>query len=445
MSSWGVMSARKPRIAWFVSLNPSWAAPRTVSHYAADLLIPRLRDEFEIEVFSHHYCGEYLGCRRSHYLTAFQRHRADPFDLFFYHCADDPRERFIRMHIGLMPGVSWLHDLFIRDLGAEGMHTSPWQHTVRQYLDPSVPFARRTPPPPHVWPGAYRETALSPVVVLPASSLVDEFSQWRHLRVEAFPGAHATEFLPLPVVTDRVQDLPRSRGSMRLALRADARRDGRTFVLFPALERLSRSWTLVWSVSPGERREAERILKEFSLGDRVALRDDVFFNEWRSIVGESDCAFHFGSPSAGNVSPYLEIALAVGCPSVVMDHGRTSSIPSDVAFKIDPGINETAQLRAVIDEICRVDRSALSLRGREYVQREHNVSRVATRLAQIFITSAPLLRGAMDRWTVLQASAVEGLKTDLCEIIDAPIRGVPNASEALVEPWLEELMGGAFR
>lgn len=433
------MTARKLRVAWFAAVSPCDVEARSVSHYAAELLIPLLRDEFEIEVFSASYGGEYEGVPLHHYLNAFRRQREAKFDLFFYHCGDNPQERFIRMHLGLMPGVSWLHELYFVDLGAEGMHTSPWEHTVKQYLEPSLPCAHRDPPPIHVWPAAYRETALSPVVILPSTELATEFASWKHRRIEAFPGAHVTESLPLPVSSTIERSSGSTDGVFRIVARANAHRDGRGHVFLPALARLDRPWHLEWVIDPADTGRAMKLIEEFSLGDRVTLREGLSFQGWSSRVAESDCALHFAAPTSGSISPYLELSLAAGCPSVVIEQVRTGEIPDTAVFKIQPGLRETSQIAGVLEVIANSGSRELGISGREFVQRERNISMTAERLGALFRMAAPLLSGVMERWGTVQTNALKGLERDLRSIIDAPLEGVPGSFDYLVTPWLEEL------
>jgi hypothetical protein len=193
------MGGSKLRIAWFTPLARTNEEVVTISQYCTDLLLPLLQDEFEIEVFSNLSPGAHLGVPRYNTLNAYQRHRDNPFDIYFYQVEDGPLGRVVRTQVGTMPGITWMHDTFLADPGAEGIHTSPWERSVQQMLDLSLPFLERGELPLQPQPQGYRETSVSPIVLYNSAWAEGTLHRFLSGRYEYASCGHRTDTLPVPV------------------------------------------------------------------------------------------------------------------------------------------------------------------------------------------------------------------------------------------------------
>lgn len=433
------MGSRKLRIAWFTHVARPGQPVATMSQYCTDLLVPLLRERFDIEIFCGLYSGEHCGVPRHHLLTAYQRHRAKPFDLFFYQLEDGLLGRSLRTQIGIMPGVTWVHDLYLSDLGAEGIHTSPWERSLAQYFNPAIPFSDRGAPPHQLRPQAFRETALSPVSLFSSRWGKREFDRWVTARLEHVPGGHRSEFLAVPVVMRERRDSLVGDNKLRVLAVGSASVVGRAHKFLPALAALKTPWHLTWMVEPTERDEAEVLLSEFGVSDRVSLIEGMSPQRWEDLLRSSDVALHLRSSPFGHLGPYLQLSMAAGVAAIVMRYASGEEIPQDAVFSIVPGMHETAQILGVLEALSRRDPRTLAVSAQALMRSENEVSVVARRMSVLFQSAAPALVEVMARWESLYAAAAHALLDEVRGFVDAPVGGMPGSYETIVAPFVEEL------
>jgi len=405
----------RPRIAWFCG-NPT---KDTLSSYCTELLVPLLRERFEIELFGDLSVGGVApGVALStmqHYLTAYRRHREAPFDLFFYQLEDGRESRAMRIHLGLIPGVVWVHDLVLADRGPEGLYTSPWERTVEQYLDPSASFLGRAQPPHQLWPQAYREVSLAPVLLLSSPWAIREQAQLVTKRLEPYPGGQLIEHLPVPVVLGGASSASPGDECMRYAMVASVHVDDRAYKILPALRDVTTPCHLTWLIAVHEVEQARALIAEFAVEDKVTLLEGRTFERWRSLVGESDVAVHLHRSPFGHLAPYLQISLAAGRPVIVSDAAEGSHLPKDVMFSIVPGMHEAAQMRALLEELAKVSLAKIGKRGREFVRAQSDVNLIALKLGELFMRSIPVCKGCLSRWNRLGNSAADSLLQEVTQ------------------------------
>ena len=433
------MVSTKLRIAWFTHLARPNEAVTTLSQYCSDILLPLMQEEFDIEVFSGLAPGTHLGIPRYNTLNAYQRHRARPFDLFFYQVEDGPLGRVVRTQVGVMPGISWMHDTFLSDPGAEGIHTSPWERSVQQMLDLSLPFLERDVLPLQPQPQGYRETSVSPIVLYNSEWAEGTLHRFVSGRFEYASCGHRSEYLPVPVspIGDaRPAGLHRP---LQVLALGTTRLEGRAHKFLPALADCKIPAVLTWVIEPAERTDAIRMVQEFGLSERVTIVEGNYPERWRSLVAQSDVALHLTSNPHGRLSPYLELSMAAGVPTVVMRSGRGETLPDDVAFSIAPGLHETAQLVGVLEALGKSDARVFGKAGQTLVKEQNDPVRVAAVLGSMFRESAPLLANVMKAWEGLYARGEQALMDEIKALTDAPVGGMPGAFETIVAPFVAEL------
>lgn len=436
------MADTKLRIAWFTHLARSNEPVASISQYCSDLLLPQMKEEFEIEVFSGLTLGSHLGLPRYNTLNVYQRHRAKPFDIFFYQVEDGPLGRIVRTQVGTMPGISWMHDTVLSDPGAEGIHTSPWERSVQQMLDLSLPFLERGDLPLQPQPQGYRETSVSPIVLYSSEWAEGTLHRFLSGRCEYASCGHRSDTLPVPVTL--IEDA-RAQDTMRpfeIVAVSSTGLEGRAHKFLPALADCSHSVHLTWVIEPSERVDAERMIGEFGVRDRVTLSEGNSPDRWRSLVAKSDLALHLSSNPHTRLSPYLELSMAAGVATVVMRVGRGGTSSDDVAFIIEPGLHETSQLVGVFEAVRQGDSRLFGRAGQALVKDGNDPARVAARLSSIFRESAPLLADVMRAWQGLYQRAEEALLEEIRELVDAPTGGMPGSYETIVKPFVEEMRRG---
>jgi glycosyltransferase involved in cell wall biosynthesis len=181
------------------------------------------------------------------------------------------------------------------------------------------------------------------------------------------------------------------------------------------------------------------MVQEFGLSERVTIVEGNYPERWRSLVAQSDVALHLTSNPHGRLSPYLELSMAAGVPTVVMRSGRGETLADDVAFSIAPGLHETAQLVGVLEALGKSDARVFGKAGQTLVKEQNDPVRVAAQLGSMFRESAPLLASVMKAWEGLYARGEQALMDEIKALTDAPVGGMPGAFETIVAPFVAEL------
>lgn len=428
------MSERRLRIAFFSDLTGS----DSLSSHCSRLLLPRLNQRLAIEAFSDSFASQVHGVPHHHYLKAYQRHRDEPFDLFFYQLEDGRRSRFVRSSIGIVPGVTWFHDLFFLDLGPEATHTSPWEHSIKQFYDSSLPFADRSVAPHQLWPRAYRELSLSPLNLFTSQWALTESQTMLSNRIEGELGAHASECLKVPIELGEQAPLP-SRSTLRVVALCGTGLESRAHKLLAALRGLSHPWHLTWVVEGGDLRAAEMLLREFEAGERVTLATGSSPTEWSKLLASAHVAVHLRTSCFGHLAPHLQLSLASGRLTVISDMAQGEDLPEGVACKVTPGISEASQLRSILAGACEIDISAATAPARSYVASEHSPDKIAQQLIRLLSEAAVLLRAPMRRWEELYKNARSELLREVSNLMGSAADAGLAPFSRVMSPAVDEL------
>lgn len=438
------MSNSGLRIAWFSDL--SIGRPESLSTYCSRLLLPYLSKQHQIEVFSDlalvDNSSDAFNLPYYNYLKAYQRHAERPFDLFFYQLEDSRACRFIRGHIGLMPGVVWMHDLFCNDLGPEACHTSPWELTIKQFYDPKLDFADRLKAPHQLWPRAFRETALSPVTLFSSRWALNEFSRMVCNRLESPSGSHRSEVLEVPIdlPVDPVNREDRQKELFTISTLSVPGIEGRMHKVLPVLRELDFPWKLVWMLDHSERERADSLIREFGISeDKVVFLSSREDKVWSDVVSESDVALHLHTSPFGHLAPFIQRSLLAGCPSVVALSAQGEDFPSDVVFGVTPGTHESMQLRLILEALARSPVGGVALAGESYARSTFSAELVAEKLSGLLTESAPDLSYVMDRWNSIRKRAQRQLVSEVQALAAGVDDDFIGVSERVINPALAEL------
>jgi glycosyltransferase involved in cell wall biosynthesis len=399
--------------------------------------LPLLSERFEIELFSDSLSVVSKSLPMHHYLTAYRRHGEKPFDLFFYQLEDGTQCRFARMHMGLMPGVLWVHDLFLQDHGPEGLFTSPWERTLSQFRDLGIAFYDRANAPHQLWPQAYREVSLAPVLLFSSSWAMGEFTNFISERIEPYPGGQRVEYVPVPVAVNNGSRSPDTSVALQLANVGTPNTEDRGYKILPALRDVQSECHMTWLVDSSEESRARALVEEFSVEDRVTLVVGRSVERWSEIVQRSDVALHMHRSPFGHLAPYLQISLAAGTPIVVSDAAEGSQLPRDCVFPVVPGMFESAELRELFQALNRTPLDGVARRGREFILSHSDVKVVAHRLASVLEESSEGIKRCMDRWELLQRRASEALIAEVVGLAGKAPDGFE--AEQIVLPAAREL------
>jgi hypothetical protein len=430
------MATNRLRVAWFTDTGSSGV--ETVSAYSSGLLLPELVRHHDVEVFTDTTSASHFGLQSSHYLTAYPRHRRTPFDIFFYQLEDAKACRFVRGYIGLVPGITWLHDLFYNDLGPEAFHTSPWETSIAQYYDPAVAFYDRSKAPHQLWPRAYRETSLSPCVFFSSSWARNEYRRMVSARLESPGGTHPAEVLPVPVkIASPVT--ARSGHVFQIAAACATGMEGRIHKVLPALRELSVSWELTWMVGTQEVSEAEELVREFGVSSSVRIVSGRTAESWRSILSSADLALHLHASVFGRLAPFAQISLSMGVPTVVSFAAQGEDFPESAAFHVVPGSHEGRQVREIAEVVARRGARACGAHGRRFALEANDPSKIAETLASWLTDWAPQVAYVMDRWERLRQRGQRELLDEVRLLVDKDDQSSMNPFRRVLSDPLREL------
>lgn len=430
------MSTNRLRVAWFTDTGSSGV--ETVSAYSSGLLLPELARHHDVEVLTDTSAASNFGLQSSHYLTAHRKHQRTPFDIFFYQLEDSRACRFVRGHIGLVPGITWLHDLFYNDLGPEAFHTSPWETSIAQYHDPSVMFYDRSKAPHQLWPRAYRETSLSPVVLFSSPWARNEYRRMVSARLEGLRGEHPAEVLPVPVRVDTAV-AARTGDVLRIASASVTGIEGRMHKVLPGLRGLSSPWALTWMVAPDEERAARELVEEFGVSSLVTIVTGKTSENWRSILSASDLALHLHASVFGRLAPFAQISLLMGVPTVMSFAAQGEDFPESAVFHVVPGSHEGLQVKEIAEVVVRRGATACGANGRRFVLEANDPVKLAHRLASLLTEWAPHVAYVMDRWERLRQRGQRALLDEVRVLVDKDDQSSMNPFRRVLSEPLREL------
>lgn len=415
----------KPRIAWFSALNLEQRPSSLVSAYCTDLVLPYLKERFEIELFD----DSSKECRDSysaHVLNAFKRDREAPFDIWFYQLEDDPRAQYSRVVANLMPGIVWFHDVNFRTFGPEPILNSPWQKIVERYRDRTLPWPERLDEQYQSGPFCLRECSHALVPLFSSQYGHVEYQRHQPSRLLREEGRDlpTSWFVPLPI-KERERSIVSNSGSLQIAFCGSPQIDSRAHKLLQALSLQTFPFQLNWLVESKEADLAQALLNEFGI-EQTKLHFSRSADTWAELVQQSDVAVHTSFSVYGHLGPYLNISLGLGVPVLVSRFGEGEFLPDQVVFAIEPGDTEAFEIREVLRMLAERSQSETFL-NREYALENFSAEVVAQDLKRVFELNLEHCRRAGREWRAFQLDARRSLVEEVIDLVDSretgPIAG----------------------
>ncbi len=405
----------KLRVAWFSPLNLDNAKilNGSTAAYFTDQILPIIKEDLTLDLYSDQ-SGQYLGSKVKNYLSCFDEHRKDPYDVIFYQYEDSKAANFVRLHLGLIPGVTLFHDLLIKEEMPPPLTFSVWPEVVELFNKKTKELPNPYPQPDR-GPFAYREVSLSPISLFSSQRLCSEA---RRL-IQNGIGAHSNWSLPkmMPIA------LPASLSASLKSLNESDQKCNQSgnkviaFVGSPAIEYRSHkileaisnlnNISLHWLVDTSEKEEAQNLLNEYNFKNAKLVTDRSPLN-WSEVVSKADIALHTLFSVYGTPGPYLPISFSHGVPTIVTNFAEGEYLPQDLVFKITPGDKEAVNLRETISQILLLPDSDLALIKnslKTYAEENFNPEIIACELKRVFIESAPYLKEIWVRWNEMENSA----------------------------------------
>ncbi|MFM1847142.1 MAG: hypothetical protein RL417_616 [Pseudomonadota bacterium] len=430
------MSSR-PRIAWFSPIDP---IGDSIADYSTRQILPCISEYFEVTLFTDRTKRLGIAEFEDHFLNAQRTHRGSPFDLFVYNIEDHPRARFVRAHLGLVPGVVWLHEAALADFGAEAFHASPWELTLDQFLNNEAPFNPRKNPIHPLWPFAYRELSLATLVLSSSLAVLKRLGELSSRRLEAAPGSHRLFHLPLPTTLSKRVPPPAHDGIFHVAAACRPGVEGQMHKVFPALKALRSPWSLTWMIDQSEAPLAGRVLDEFNVRSQVELRIGRAPATWEEIVSRSTIALHLHNSPFYRTSPYLELSLLAGRPTVVSSYPAYRDWDDDVVFTIEPSMFGTAQLRGIFEAVRRQEWRQEGVAYSRIAER-NDPAAVAAALRKLLVEHISDYQTILARWREVGRRGAAMLHQEVCDLMGPPDLGGISAKDVIIAPFFDEFSG----
>lgn len=400
----------KLRMAWFSPLNLAGDTTTSAAAYVSELLLPRLKQHFEIELF-HNSFKKHQDFPTHHFLSAFKRDQKKPFDIFFYQLEDNDLSRFLRIAVGLHPGVIWYHDLLYSNDGPEPILNSPWEPVVNKFFNSDLSWPDRGNEYFKKGPFGAREAGLG---VLSLFSSVRDLGEYMRqlsrsllLRNEELLTA---SYLPWPVDLKALKNMKSEK--FNLALRASTQIEGRTHKLFQALNGFKHDYKLKWLVDESELSLARAMLDEFSVQAQLIVDRGV--SSWITLLNEASVALHPRFTVYGQGGPYMAASIASGAPVISTNFGDVETLPDSIVFKISPGDYEAAEITALLNELynswkAQDGKIDLKSAAQAYSEEFYDHYAVADELVTLLKRSTPGLKSFNEKWRRYSQEARESL------------------------------------
>jgi hypothetical protein len=392
---------RLPRIAWFSRFNRDGAAASSsVSAYLTDVSLPIVQQGFEVDLYDREE-GHLNNQKIRSYLSALRYHQEDPYSLFFYQLEDSSECNFIKMHMGILPGVTLFHDLLFQSEGPPPLTFSVWPELIKEFNLGLNKVSVKKYPQPDTGPFAYREVALAPISVYSSPRLCSEARRNGKESIARLPQFIGSDkiYLPHPVTVSRhINPVSSDSALPRIGFFGAPSIENRAAKVLQALRDIKAE--LVWMLPKTDVSRARELTQEYGLLNVSFIEDDSPTG-WSKLVPSLDIAIHTFFSMYGSVGPSLPISLAAGVPSVISDYAENDAIPDSVVFKVEPGFQEVLGIRETIQnilELSPVELDVIGANSRNYALENNSVEIVGRELSKVFARAIPALKGFYDRW-----------------------------------------------
>ncbi len=386
------------RVAWFSALQDSIRF--SPSAYCTSIIVPELRKKgIIVEVYSDLISSLHHGIQTDHYLNAQKCHEKNPYDLFFHQVEDGQHAHFLRSAVGLYPGVTYFHDLYLSDLGPDPLTNSPWGFVAEVMHDSKdsqlIEWPDRLKEFPRKGPFPEREFALS------WGAIFSNIRMCTDAKNKDSSKLLATLSYPIAIPAELNQK------SSIIALYGSPFIEDRIHKIIPALKKLSQH-KIIWAVAPKHYQIAKDRLKEFS-AEYIQLIQVTRLEEWAEVVSTASVCLHLHHSVYGNLSPFIETSLVSGAHVLITEGIDESQFPTDVVFTIPAGETESQMIYETVKTVLQNPKMTPHILGKEYVVMNNNLETVVGDFLALFKQSKANQENLKLRWQDVQTSARNAL------------------------------------
>ncbi len=384
----------KVRVAWFTPEGDSGS----ISQYFSETILPILKKKFsekyDIQIFSDNFITS------KHFLTAVSEHKKKPFDIFFYQLEDRKSSNFVRIHLGIQPGIVYFHDSYFTTFGPEPILNSPWKDIVCKSNSKKNNWPIRNFEHYQKGPFAYRESAFAGVSVFSSEHQRIEYNRLVEDRV--LGGEDKRSYLlPLPgmLATDAIKS-----SSLKIAYAGKPEIPYRVHKILQAISE-TENMHFNWLIEKSEETQARELLKAYDVSS-FKLFTERSVDNWSSVLSESDIAIHTLFSAFGQLGPYIQSSLISGKPSILTNFASGELYSEKIVFKVQPGNTESMQIREILktleDEGLRKE---ISEKVKSFANEFYNPEVIASELNSIFDNELNRVMLLNKNWNNLRAEA----------------------------------------
>ena len=175
-------------------------------------------------------------------------------------------------------------------------------------------------------------------------------------------------------------------------------------MLLRAISALDNNTKLHWMLDESEVAQAQDLLVEFGIKN-FEITVGRSAQAWKRILADSGIAVHLHFSVFGNLSPYLEMSLMAGLPTLVTNFGIGATFPDSVVFKIDAGESEAQQIAETFSKLQLLGEKFKRQAIQSYAIETFATDGVAHDLLTLFRRATPYLAQQMKRWENFEAQA----------------------------------------
>lgn len=388
------MPANNPlRVAWFSELYQSPGADLSYSAYCSSQLLPLLERQLEIELFSS--APGKLGEQKvSHYLTASQRHKDKPFDIFFYQLEDRKECQWLRILSCLQPGITYFHDFLFTTFGPEPILNSPWQGMIKAFNTKKEYWPELLDEQEQLGPQALREAAFAGVRVFSQPTALRESKKLVELHVQGEKDVPCY-YLPFPIDEGLFGIKPAVK--RRVLFCGTPWIQHRAQQLLEAIAEFDPGLSLAWLLNDAELTVARELCARLNL-KQIEFVTNRSPQTWAELAKSGGLAVHTLFSVFGQNGPYLPVSLALGLPIIITRFADSEYIPEHLAYQIQAGESEVTEFCKVFDLVFNKQIVTSVEPLKDFARELFSCKQIANELLFIFKQEAEQLSNLSMKW-----------------------------------------------
>lgn len=325
-----------------------------------------------------------------------------------YFFEDSKKSYLARALLGAHPGITILTSYFLTDYGPEPLHNSPWQETCSNLNLNSDSYSFH--PRDFEWKQtperAKREAFVSLISVFTSEEARSAYQKDKSDNLLPLTGEDA--LIPFPLKEEDL--IPVTKKPKKIAWCGSVNLEWRPHKILSALN----GRDAVWLINDNEKARAKELCSEFNQ-NQVELRVGRSPESWRKLLEEGVIPCHLLFSGFHTLSPYLEMSIASGLPTITSSYGFANTLPEGAVYKIIPGADEGLQLAAYFRYLLSNSESLEIINFRKEIASENfNCKGVAQEFSKVVERAESILPSFIVRWNKLYQAAdqrvlIEGL------------------------------------